>query len=223
MSVINKFYFNFKKILYYNIKMDNQMLIILVILLLFFMKNNKEHLGVVGHWISHTASSAYHGVAHAATDTAKFIGDNTIKGMCYMPGMKQMSHAMLNRVAENRWNNRFKILSCNDTDKMKRDAGNAATWMFGGKAGKAGKSAETVYKQKVHQCNILKGNCKRGPRQGPYPNNNSAQLVHQNYTCNWNEGTKRCNCCSNGNCKNVNNYMLGYEVIRPPSEHARMC
>jgi len=314
--------------------MNNDIIIILIIFFILIIRKNKEHWGSVGHWISHTASSAYHGVAHAATDTAQFIGDNTMKGICYMPGVKQMSNELLKRTAESRWNNRLKIIPCDKKDEMVNDAAEVGTWIAPGQAGHAAHAAHVAYEQQIKKCHMLKGNCKRGPRQGPYPNNQSAQLIHQNYTCDWNEETERCNCCSslncpngwtklnnkqcykngsnpgknntnncpkefpyktnvtrygnNGlcynnknfanqgwgaphswcafkpatgqirseirkgegvycesknsnrcslgddttytkciggsnNCKNVNNYMLGYEVVRPPSDHARMC
>jgi len=252
-----------------------------------------------------------------------------------MPGVKQMSNELLKRTAESRWNNRLKIIPCDKKDEMVNDAAEIGTWIAPGRAGHAAHAAHVAYEQQIRKCHMLKGNCKRGPRQGPYPNNQSAQLIHQNYTCDWNEETERCNCCSSlncpngwtklnnkqcykngsnpgknntnncpnefpykthvtrygnnglcynnknfanrgwgaphswcafkpatgqirseirngdgtycesknsnrcslgdditytkciggssGNCKNVNNYMLGYEVIRPPSEHARMC
>ena len=200
--------------------MNNEIIIILIIFFILIIRKNKEHWGSVGNWVSHAA----HTVSHAVIEpTAKFIGDNTIKGLCYMPGVKQMSNELLKRTAESRWNNRLKIIPCDKKDEMVNDAAEIGTWIAPGRAGHAAHAAHVAYEQQIRKCHMLKGNCKRGPRQGPYPNNQSAQLIHQNYICNWNEGTKRCNCCSNGNCKNVNNYMLGYEVIRPPSEHARMC
>ena len=73
--------------------MNKELIIILIIILLLIRRPIKEH------WFG---SSLYHSAAHAIEHSvikpaAKFVGDNVMKGICYMPGMKQMSDAILNK------------------------------------------------------------------------------------------------------------------------------
>ncbi len=222
--------------------MNDLLIILLIILFCIYYKKKEDIIENWGWgWITHPARHIWHdakhdasaaasGVKHGYHDAvsgikhgAEIVGQETLKGICYVPGVKQMSNEMMKKMAENRWNNRFTILDCNKKDEMKKNAAEAGTWIAPGEAGHAAHAAHVVYEQEIKKCEHLKNNCKRGPRYAPYPNNTSNNLVHQKFSCEWNEENERCNCCADSNCKNVNNYMLGYESIKPPSETPRMC
>ena len=223
--------------------MNDLLVIILIILFCIYYKKPI----IIENWSWGSFTKPF---KHAWDDTknvfkkgAKIVGQETLKGICYVPGVKQMSNEMIKRVAENRWNNRFTILDCNKKDEMKKNAAEAGTWIAPGEAGHAAHAAHVVYEQEIKKCEHLKNNCKRGPRYALYPNNTSNNLVLQKFSCEWNEENERCNCCAaarlgnragrwhgmmhaetrGSNCKNVNNYMLGYESIKPPSETPRLC
>ena len=95
------------------------------------------------------------------------------------------------------------MVAFDEKDEMKKNAAEAGTWIASGEAGHAAHAAHVVYEQKIKKCEHLKNNCKRGPRYALYPNNTSNNLVHQKFSCEWNEENERCNCyvCTAKRCK----------------------